>query len=168
MVGLLDKLDGMAALPRDELATEAYRPSAAATPSRLLSSPLRLRVDPSLSSLDFTLLLDDEELDVDEEPVGAPVDVSSREIPRVNAASRSSRRSIHLLKYNISTSAGGQCGHSTHLDGTLLISLVNVLSLMLSPSQQQLPIPQCNLVPFGGEADDVNVKPELSRKAVNE
>ena len=68
----------------------AYRPSAAATPSKLFKSPLRLRVD-SPSSASFLLPIV-EILGV----TGAPVDFSSRDTPRVNAASRSSRSKIHL------------------------------------------------------------------------
>ena len=71
-----------------------HRPSAAATPSSELRRPLRLRVDP-LSSLSSLLLA----VDVDEEArVGAPVDFSSREIPLVKAASKSSKSKIHLTK----------------------------------------------------------------------
>lgn len=72
----------------------AYRPSAAATPSRLFSRPLRLSVEPSLSS--SFLALEDDELLEDVLLRGAPVELSSREMPRVNAASRSSRSKIHL------------------------------------------------------------------------
>lgn len=83
---------------RETGSQKTYRPSAAATPSRELRSPLRLKVDPSLlSSLFFAL----DVVDVDEEdelPVGAPVDFSSREMPRVNAASKSSRSRIHLVR----------------------------------------------------------------------
>lgn len=70
-----------------------YRPSAAATPSKELRRPLKLSVEPlsSVSSLLFVV-------EVDEERVGTPVDFSSREIPRVKAASKSSKSKIHLLK----------------------------------------------------------------------
>ena len=63
-------------------------------------------MDPSLFS-SRSLLLDEEELEEDEdEVVGTPVDVSSREMPRVNAASRSSRRRMHLCAYG--EGRGGQ------------------------------------------------------------
>ena len=71
-----------------------HRPSAAATPSRLLRRPLRLSVDPSLVS---SLFFAEDVFDVDV-VVGAPVEVSSREMPRVKAASRSSRSRMHLPK----------------------------------------------------------------------
>ena len=80
-----------------------HRPSAAATPSRLFSRPLKLSVEPSVSSLFFA-----EDVVVDELDVGTPVDDSSREIPRVNAASRSSRSNIHLLRSDVSTRPTGR------------------------------------------------------------
>lgn len=110
-----------------------YRPSAAATPSRLLRRPLRLSVEPSLSSLFFPEEEEDEEL-LDELPVGAPVDFSSRDTPRVNAASKSSRSNIHLFEVGVSKRVSrGHHGHNidTDLDGTLPIRVVNVLSLIL-------------------------------------
>ena len=72
-----------------------HRPSAAATPSRLLRRPLKLSVDPSLFS---SLLFPDPDELLEELDVGIPVDVSSRDMPRVNAASRSSKRRIHLSR----------------------------------------------------------------------
>lgn len=52
---------------------------------RALSSPLKLRVLPSLESVVLELVVVDE----DELPLGAPVDDASRVRERVNAASRS-------------------------------------------------------------------------------
>jgi len=72
-----------------------HRPSLAATPSRALSSPLRLREFPSLESSGMAAVLrrDDPLALVS---VGVPVEAASRVTERVNAASRSSRRRIHL------------------------------------------------------------------------
>jgi hypothetical protein len=89
--------------------TITHRPSAAATPSKLFSNPLRESVDPSLLSL---LLLFDDELLLLLDDVGTPVDELSRETERVKAASKSSRRRIHL-------------------DGTCPIKVVRVLSDIL-------------------------------------
>lgn len=73
-----------------------YRPSAAATPSKLFSKPLRLRVEPSLFSVAVA-----EVAAVDVVDVGAPVDAESRLTDRVKAASKSSRRRMHLRSYHV-------------------------------------------------------------------
>ena len=65
-----------------------YRPSAAATPSRLFKSPLKLNVEPSVASAVVVVLSLVE--------VGVPVELASRVTERVNAASKSSKRSMHL------------------------------------------------------------------------
>lgn len=72
-----------------------HRPSLAATPSRALSSPLRLSVLPSFeSSGRAAVLRRDDPLALAD--IGVPVEDASRVTERVNAASRSSRRRIHL------------------------------------------------------------------------
>jgi len=72
-----------------------HRPSLAATPSRALSNPLRLRLFPSFESSEggAALRRDDPLALVS---TGVPVEDASRVTERVNAASRSSRRRIHL------------------------------------------------------------------------
>lgn len=70
----------------------SHLPSAAATPSKAFKRPLKLSVEPSELSESLSFLEEEE----DELDVGAPVDFSSRDTPRVNAASRSSRSRMHL------------------------------------------------------------------------
>jgi hypothetical protein len=64
----------------------SYRPSAAATPSMELRRPLSVKVDPSSSVFSSFFA----------SPGGAPVELPSRDTERVKAASRSSRRKMHL------------------------------------------------------------------------
>lgn len=77
-----------------DLENATHRPSVAATPSKLFRRPLKVRVDSPL--LLFSKFGEVGSVEGDG-PIGAPVDLSSREIPRVKAASKSSRSKI-LLK----------------------------------------------------------------------
>lgn len=63
-----------------------------------------------------SLLLLDEELLEDELVVGTPVEGSSRDIPRVNAAFKSSRRRITSVEGRMSggVRAGAHLGHSSN------------------------------------------------------
>jgi hypothetical protein len=94
--------------------TAIYRPSAAATPSRLFNSPLKLRVDPSLVVFSAAFFDPDS---AEASWVGIPVDLSSRDVPRVKAAYKSSKSKIHP-------------------DGTSPINEFSVLSLILKPKVQ--------------------------------
>ena len=102
--------------------SEAYansrRPSDAATPSSAFSSPLKLSVLTSDSWSFLRPRRDDDVLFVDcsfvfslDSPSGLPVEVPSRDVLRVNAASRSSKRTMHRA-------------------GTRPISVVSVLSFI--------------------------------------
>ena len=125
------KAEDMKLIHEGDGISETHRPSAAATPSRELRRPLRLNVDPSLfSSLFFALDVLDE-VEEEEVPVGAPVDFSSREMPRVNAASKSSRSRIHLGRNRSATNREHTSMGITHLEGTLPIRFARVLSLIL-------------------------------------
>ena len=68
-------------------------PSAAATPSRLFKRPLKLNVEPSFASAVVVVV---EGLVVDVVAVGVPVELESRVRERVKAASKSSKRRMHL------------------------------------------------------------------------
>lgn len=67
------------------------------------------------------------DVDVD---VGAPVEVESRLTERVNAASKSSKSSIHLSGVNEYKKLADSISR-TYLVGTCPINVVNVLSLIL-------------------------------------
>ena len=87
--------DGLAWRKKSTPLLCTHRPSAAATPSKLLRRPLRVSVEASSSFVSFSFLV------VAAAFPGAPVELSSREIPRVKAASRSSSSKMHLLQMSL-------------------------------------------------------------------